>query len=323
MARIGVNDAVPVNATVDLGATSAAIFDLAGFNQTLAGITKNSSAGTVTNSGASPSTLTTTGTTMFAGVIQNGTGTTAVAVTGGKLTLSGINTYTGGTSVSGGTAVAGNSTSSFGSGSTSVTGSGIVAGTGKTGGAVTIGTTTAGGGGTITAGSGATSVDTIGTLSSNAQTWNRSGTYAIKVATPGATPMAGTSYDTLAIVGTLNLATLDASNRFTLAVINKTGGAFTAGSYLLASTSGIIPPTSINGGATITTAGTDLSNLFVLSIDGIMASADSYTVSAGSSGGDATQLVLNYSTEAAPEPAAMMLGGLAMLPLATRRKRRR
>lgn len=69
--------------------------------QTLAALTKNTNAATVTNSGSSDATLTTTGTSTFAGVIQNGvTNRTALKVTGGDLTLSGMNTYTGDTTVS-------------------------------------------------------------------------------------------------------------------------------------------------------------------------------------------------------------------------------
>ncbi|BCM93312.1 hypothetical protein IAD21_05203 [Abditibacteriota bacterium] len=102
--RIGATNAIPVGATVDIGGSGAATLDLAGYNQTLAGITKNTNAATVTNSvAATTSTLTTTGTSTFGGVIQNGTGTTALTVNGGVLTLSGVNTYTGTTTLNVGT----------------------------------------------------------------------------------------------------------------------------------------------------------------------------------------------------------------------------
>ena len=48
--RLGATNAIPVNATVDVGASQAAFLDLAGFNQTLAAISKNANAATVTNS---------------------------------------------------------------------------------------------------------------------------------------------------------------------------------------------------------------------------------------------------------------------------------
>lgn len=83
-------------------------FDLAGFNQSVAGLenttlsdSKNS---IVTNSGGGTSTLTlTSGTNTFGGVIQNGASNVAVVVNGANQTLSGVNTYTGYTTISSGT----------------------------------------------------------------------------------------------------------------------------------------------------------------------------------------------------------------------------
>jgi autotransporter-associated beta strand protein len=91
-----------------IGGSAAGIFDLAGFNQSMVGIAKGGFAATVGNSSAtSDSTLTLTGTSSFAGVIQDvlGTGTMKVnvAVNGGSFTLAGANTYTGNTIVSSGT----------------------------------------------------------------------------------------------------------------------------------------------------------------------------------------------------------------------------
>ncbi|MEK7951414.1 beta strand repeat-containing protein [Luteolibacter soli] len=108
-AKLGVNNAIPTASTVDLGVSGAAILDLGGFNQSLAGLTKNTNAATVTNSGASDSTLTTTGTTTFNGVIQNGaTHKTALTVGGGTLTLGGANTFTGNVTVNTGLTLADN-----------------------------------------------------------------------------------------------------------------------------------------------------------------------------------------------------------------------
>jgi len=109
--QLGANNAIPAAVTSDLGISAAATLDLAGFNQTLAGITKNTNSATVTNSlASSTSTLTTTGNSTFAGVIQNGAGTTALTVNGGSLNLTGANTYTGATSVTNGTLTIGNGT---------------------------------------------------------------------------------------------------------------------------------------------------------------------------------------------------------------------
>src|SRR5207245_6502913 len=44
--KLGAINAIPVGATVDIGQSAAATFDLAGFNQTLAGVTKNANGAT-------------------------------------------------------------------------------------------------------------------------------------------------------------------------------------------------------------------------------------------------------------------------------------
>ena len=108
-AQLGASNALPTGVSIDLGTAAAANLDLAGFQQTILGITQDSFAATIGNSSATAdSTLTTTGTSSFAGVIQDtlggGTHEVHVAVSSGHFTLSGANTYTGGTTISGGTA---------------------------------------------------------------------------------------------------------------------------------------------------------------------------------------------------------------------------
>ena len=70
--------------------------------------------GTVTNTGAGAAHLTAGGdnaSSVFSGVLQNGTGALALTKSGtGTLTLTGTNTYTGGTTISGGTLQLGNAT---------------------------------------------------------------------------------------------------------------------------------------------------------------------------------------------------------------------
>ena len=107
-AKIGANNALPTGVTVNLAASDSGTLDLAGYNQTISGLTlaTATNTATVTNSvAATTSTLTTTGTSTFAGVIANGAGTTALTVNGGTLTLTGTNTYTGTTVINGGTAL--------------------------------------------------------------------------------------------------------------------------------------------------------------------------------------------------------------------------
>jgi autotransporter-associated beta strand protein len=82
--------------------------DMNGFDQTVASLETRSaalgSAGTRTITGGGTLTVDQTTNTEFDGVIEDGTGTTALTKTNaGTLTLSGINTYTGDTIVDGGT----------------------------------------------------------------------------------------------------------------------------------------------------------------------------------------------------------------------------
>ncbi|MCY2975946.1 MAG: autotransporter-associated beta strand repeat-containing protein [Planctomycetota bacterium] len=115
-ARLGANNGLSTLATLDLGASAAGDFDLAGFNQQLVGITRSTAnAGIIGNSSTTTdSVLTTTGTSVYSGIIQNvlgaGTRNVALTVNGGALTLSGTNTYTGVTTISSGTLQVGNGT---------------------------------------------------------------------------------------------------------------------------------------------------------------------------------------------------------------------
>lgn len=105
---IGANNGLATTATLTIAASAAGNFDLAGFNQSLVGIIKGASTATIGNSSTtSDSTLTLTGTSTYAGVIQNalGSGTRKVniVVNGGALTLTGVSTYSGTTTVGTGT----------------------------------------------------------------------------------------------------------------------------------------------------------------------------------------------------------------------------
>ena len=110
-ARLLAHNGLSTAVTADLGATSGgtAVFDLAGFNQALGGITRSSGSSTsvVTNSATgSDSVLTLTGTSSYPGSIKDsGVAGSRVALTisGGSVTLSGANTYTGNTIVNAGT----------------------------------------------------------------------------------------------------------------------------------------------------------------------------------------------------------------------------
>ncbi|MBX9861063.1 MAG: autotransporter-associated beta strand repeat-containing protein, partial [Sphingomonas sp.] len=100
--RAGSTSAFGSNSATNLGGTG--FLDLGGFSNAVGSLT---GAGTVTNSGGSAATLTAGGnntSTTFSGVIQDGASATALTKTGtGTLTLTGINTFTGGTTVNVGT----------------------------------------------------------------------------------------------------------------------------------------------------------------------------------------------------------------------------
>jgi hypothetical protein len=87
-----------------IAVSGAASLDLNGFNQCLVGISGSATNATITNSAASPSVLTLTGTSSYAGAIKDngGAGNINVTVTGPGLTLSGTNTYSDGTVVASG-----------------------------------------------------------------------------------------------------------------------------------------------------------------------------------------------------------------------------
>ncbi len=140
--RLEAHNGLSTSASVAIATSAGANFDLAGFNQSLAGITKGANNAIIGNSSTtSDSTLTTTGVSNYAGVIQDalGSGTRNVALTinGGSLTLSGANTYTGATTVVAGTLVV-NGNNSAATGDVNVDVGGTLTGIGTIGGETTV-----------------------------------------------------------------------------------------------------------------------------------------------------------------------------------------
>lgn len=106
--KLGANNGLCATANLIVGgANGHGRFDLAGFSQTVSGLTKgNGASGTIANSSTtSDSTLTVTGGTTYAGVIQDsfagGTRKVALVIDGGTpFVLSGTGAHTGGTTLS-------------------------------------------------------------------------------------------------------------------------------------------------------------------------------------------------------------------------------
>lgn len=106
-AALGADNGLATNASLSIGVSGAGTFDLAGYNQSLAGILKDVNAATIGNSSTTAdSLLTITGTSNYGGVIRDtlgsGTRKTGLTVNGGSLTLGGLNTYTGNTTINSG-----------------------------------------------------------------------------------------------------------------------------------------------------------------------------------------------------------------------------
>lgn len=108
---IGANNGISTSASFSLGeANGTSRFDLAGFNQSLVGISKLNAGTTAiigNSSTTSDSVLTLTGTSSYSGLIQDsinsGTKNVGIVINGGSLTLSANHTYTGDTVIKSGT----------------------------------------------------------------------------------------------------------------------------------------------------------------------------------------------------------------------------
>lgn len=229
--KLGANNGVATSATIGLINTASggtANFDLAGFNQTLIGITNVASAlGYITNSVTGTSVLTLTGTSTYGSTLvdSGGANKLALVVNGGTLTLSGANTYSGGTTLTNAGQLNINNARAIGATASTFT---ITGGT-------TIDNTSAG---------------AITLTNNNAQNWNGDFTYA------GSVP------------NNLNLGTgavtLGASRQVTVTAGNLTVGGIVSGSGFGLTKLGAGTLTLINAntysGATVVSSGTLILN---------------------------------------------------------------
>ncbi|MEY4386581.1 MAG: hypothetical protein RLY20_1864 [Verrucomicrobiota bacterium] len=144
-AKVGASNGIATSATISIANSGAASLDLNGYDQSVVGVVKSANAATIGNSSTtSDSTLTTTGTNTYAGLIQDalGSGTRKVKLTvaGGQLTLTGTNAYSGGTTINAGTLLVSNTNlngSGTGTGNVTVNNGGTLGGTGRIAGIVT------------------------------------------------------------------------------------------------------------------------------------------------------------------------------------------
>jgi fibronectin-binding autotransporter adhesin len=104
--KLGGTNGVATNANLKLGVSGVATFDLNGFNQTVAQLTRTANTNSVFNNGATASVLTIDNTvdhSLASTTISDGTGGLSLVKKGsGSFTLTAASTYTGATSVEGG-----------------------------------------------------------------------------------------------------------------------------------------------------------------------------------------------------------------------------
>jgi fibronectin-binding autotransporter adhesin len=215
-------------------------------------------------------------------VAQSFSGTGGITKLGaGRLTLTGSSTYTGHTHVSGGVLAVGAAASLNSTSGITVNGStawltynsatalsqsltltqGTLSGTG------TIGTAVAIGSGVFHSPGNSTGIQAVAS-----ETWNPGGTYVWELnALEGS---AGTNWDQITVAGLLGLDSLSTTNRFTLNLVTLTGSntagpldiGYVAGSpyqFTIATFGSLAVPTGFT-----TTANTDLSGLFTVSLTG-------------------------------------------------------
>lgn len=325
--KLGVNQAFPAGTILRVGTTGIPgvnRFDLNGFNQTIAGLTQVAAgASVITNTGASPSTLTIQGTSgqSYDGSIQDGTSTVSLVKGGSSTqTLNGASPYTGSTTVNGGTLAV--SVSGSLSGTTSIqVGNGTAAATLRADGIV----------------GSPLSVTTL----KNAAFLGGSGTLGGSVfAESGATISPGTGPGLLTIDNGFNLATgahlnLQLTGRVAATEYDQVavtaGDVFLAGDLagstltfaptdfvdifflILNNGSGLTTGTlgGVEEGGTLTIGGRDFAITYV---------ADSLTTNASNFG---TSLGNDVAILAIPEPSALtsLLGGMGLLMGLQRRRR--
>lgn len=226
----------------------------------------------------------------------------------GTLTLTSASTYTGATNVDAGKLVVGvNGVGSLGSTSVLVNNTGTLGGSGTIAGPITVNS-----GGAISPG------NSVGTLTTGAETWNGGGSYIWEITSTSGT--AGTDWDLIQMGGNTLTITATSGNKFT--IVHGSGSvALGAAWHTIAEAGdvffGATPLTPAGGGGAVVTAGFDPS-AFELPVGWSIQAIDIGTDGAGGAGqGYAIQV------SAVPEPGAIGVLALAGIGLLSRRSRRR
>ena len=256
---LGGNNVISSSSGLILSGT--AVLDLHGYSNTFASLTGASGNTILNNQSASNSVLTVAGgTTNYAGLIidhSTGSGTVGLNVTGGSLSLTNLNTYTGVTTVSSGATI---EITNLGNG-------GSASGIGQAGnGAANIMLD----GGTLKYTGATTASDRLITITTNGGTINASGTGILVLNNIGNIGLSGSGTHTLTLAGS------NTGNNSLAAVLADSGSYSSSlykdgvGTWVISGNSSYTGVTTIHAGTLIISGSSSVSNSSGVIVDGIL-----------------------------------------------------
>ncbi|MBU3624454.1 autotransporter-associated beta strand repeat-containing protein, partial [Polynucleobacter sp. AP-Latsch-80-C2] len=256
---LGGNNVISSSSALVMSGT--AILDLHGYSNVFASLTGTSGNTILNNQSASNSVLTVAGgTTNYAGLIidhSTGSGTVGLNVTGGSLSLTNLNTYTGVTTVSSGATI---EITNLGNG-------GSASGIGQAGnGAANIILD----GGTLKYTGATTASDRLITITTNGGTINASGTGILALNNTGNIGLSGSGAHTLTLAGS------NTGNNSLAAVLTDSGSYSSSlykdgvGTWVISGNSSYTGVTTIHAGTLIISGSSSVSNSSGVIVDGIL-----------------------------------------------------